>query len=101
MRLPCRFRRQVDLLLNFSERQHKKILAHLRKERWHRAAARHEPVGPPTQAESSLASVVRVPSALHRMIVKPPAVPSQTLSRATAIYAPAAQWHDGRALAAC
>lgn len=49
----------MDVLLDFSERQHKKILAHLRKERWSRAAAKREPVGPPTQAEASLASVVR------------------------------------------
>ena len=52
------------MLLDFSERQHKKILAHLRRERWSRAAAQREPAGAPTQAEAALASVVRVPSCM-------------------------------------
>ena len=60
----CRFKEHVELLIAFSERQHKTILQHLRKERFERNASkrrRHSREQPPSQAEQSLAAVVRIP----------------------------------------
>jgi hypothetical protein len=66
-----RFKQHVDMLIAFSERQHRAILQHLRKERWGRNAAQHgrrsgerQAQQGPTQAEQALASVARVPSSL-------------------------------------
>lgn len=65
------------MLIAFSERQHKSILQHLRKERWGRNAAQHgrrrsqqdEQQGP-TQAEQALASVVRLPAFLPSCLMQ-------------------------------
>ena len=56
-----RFKQHVQLLISFSERQHRVILQHLRKERCQRNASkrrRHSREQPPSQAEQSLAAVV-------------------------------------------